>query len=136
MANDKYVSISGTLHELCEAYKKVKANLDKAKKAEERVKADVKAAMLAENVPKFTDAEGFKFERIEQQRNKLDEDKLLRSLNARGLTDCIKLVEAVDTDEVLIAIEEGRLPQWVLAECLTTSTVVMLKLTDTNRGKK
>ena len=62
--------------------------------------------------------------------------KLLEELHNRGLTDCIKTVEAVDEEATLKAVEAGALPQEVLADCLEIKEVVMLKLTAPKKSKK
>ena len=66
----------------------------------------------------------------------MDEPKLLEALHSRGLTDCIKTVEAVNEEATLKAVEEGSLPQEVLADCLEVKEVVVLKLTAPKKGEK
>ena len=84
----------------------------------------------------FTDDAGYRFERIVQERKSIEEPRLLEELHSRGLTDCIKMVEAVDEEATLHAVEAGTLPQEVLAECMKVTEVVMLKLTAPKKGKK
>ena len=118
-----------TLAELYEEYKARKVAFEQAKKEEEKYKALLKDAMAEAGEKDFTDEAGYRFERIVQERKSIDEPKLLEELHSRHLTDCIKLVEAVDEEATLQAVEAGALPQEVLAECLKVSEVVVLKLT-------
>lgn len=124
------------LAELREAYKARKLALDQAKKEEEKYKKLLKNAMEQAGEKDFTDEDGYRFERIVQERKKIDEPKLLEELRSRNLTSCIKTVEAVNEDATLQAVEAGDLPQKVLADCLQVTEVVMLKLTAPKKAKK
>ena len=124
------------LVELREAYKARKLAFEQAKKEEEKYKALLKDAMAEAGEKDFTDEAGYRFERIVQERKSIEEPKLLEELHNRGLTDCIKTVEAVDEEATLKAVEAGTLPQEVLAECLKVTEVVMLKLTAPKKAKK
>lgn len=117
------------LRELQEAYKAKKLAFDQAKREEEKYKKLLKDAMAEAGESDFTDAQGYRFERIVQERKSMDEPKLLEELKSRNLMECIKTVEAVDEDATLAAVEAGDLPQDVLADCLNIKEVVMLKLT-------
>lgn len=123
------------LAELKEAYKARKLAFEQAKKEEEKYKKLLKDAMAEAGESDYTDEAGYRFERIVQERKSIEEPKLLEELHSRGLTDCIKTVEAVDEEATLKAVEAGTLPQEVLAECLKVTEVVMLKLT-APKGKK
>ncbi len=124
------------LAELREAYKARKLAFEQAKKEEEKYKALLKDAMDEAGEKDFTDEAGYRFERIVQERKSIEEPKLLEELHSRGLTDCIKTVEAVDEEATLKAVEAGSLPQEVLADCLEIKEVVMLKLTAPKKSKK
>lgn len=124
------------LAELREAYKARKLAFEQAKKEEEKYKALLKDAMAEAGEKDFTDEAGYRFERIVQERKSIEEPKLLEELHSRGLTECIKTVEAVDEEATLKAVEAGTLPQEVLAECLKVTEVVMLKLTAPKNTKK
>lgn len=124
------------LAELREAYKARKLAFEQAKKEEEKYKALLKDAMAKAGEKDFTDEAGYRFERIVQERKSIEEPKLLEELHTRGLTDCIKTVEAVDEEATLKAVEAGTLPQDVLAECLKVQEVVMLKMTAPKKSKK
>lgn len=124
------------LAELREAYKARKLAFEQAKKEEEKYKALLKDAMAKAGEKDFTDEAGYRFERIVQERKSIEEPKLLEELHTRGLTDCIKTVEAVDEEATLKAVEAGTLPQDVLAECLKVQEVVMLKMTAPKKNKK
>lgn len=124
------------LAEIYEAYKAKKLALEQAKKEEDKYKALLKDAMAEAGVKDYTDEAGYRFERIVQNRKKIDEPKLLGALHERNLTGCIKTVEAVDEDATLQAVEAGELPQEVLAECLEVTEVVTLKLTAPKKAKK
>lgn len=124
------------LAELKEAYKARKLALDSAKKEEEKYKALLKDAMLEAGESDYTDQQGYLFERIVQERKSMDEAKLLEELHSRGLTGCIKTVEAVNEEATLQAVEAGSLPQEVLADCLEVKEVVVLKLTAPKKGAK
>lgn len=117
------------LAELREAYKAKKLAFEQAKKEEEKYKKLLKDAMEEAGEKDFTDEAGYRFERIVQERKSMDEPKLLEALHDRNLTGCIKMVEAVDEDATLQAVEAGDLPADVLAECLKVNEVVMLKMT-------
>ena len=124
------------LSEIYEAYKARKLAFEQAKKEEEKYKALLKDAMAEAGEKDFTDGEGYRFERIVQERKSIEEPKLLDELHSRGLTDCIKTVEAVDEEATLKAVEAGTLPQEVLAECLKVTEVVMLKMTAPKKAKQ
>lgn len=124
------------LAEIYEAYKARKLAFEQAKKEEEKYKKLLKDEMEKVGESDYTDEAGYRFERIVQNRKKIDEPKLLEELHTRGLTDCIKTVEAVDEDATLQAVENGELPQEVLAECLDVTEVVMMKLTAPKKSKK
>lgn len=124
------------LLEIYEAYKAKKLAFEQAKKEEEKYKALLKDAMAEAGEKDFTDEAGYRFERIVQERKSIDEPQLLEELRTRGLTDCIKTVEAVDEEATLKAVEAGTLPPEVLAECLKVTEVVMLKLTSPKKAKK
>ena len=124
------------LRELQEAYKVKKMAFEAAKKEEEKYKALLKDAMKEAGEKDYTDAEGYRFERIVKEKKKMDEPKLLEALHERNLTSCIKTIEAVDEDATLKAVESGDLPQSVLAECLSVSEEVALKLTPPKKAKK
>lgn len=124
------------LSEIFEAYKAKKLAFEQAKKEEEKYKNLLKDAMKEADVKDHTDEAGYRFERIVQERKSIDEPKLLEELHSRGLTSCIKTVEAVDEDATLEAVESGDLPADVLAECLEVKEVVVLKLTAPKKSKK
>lgn len=124
------------LAEIYEAYKARKLAFEQAKKEEEKYKKLLKDAMKKEGVKDYTDDSGYRFERIVQERNSIDEPKLLEELHNRNLTGCIKTIEAVDEEATLQAVNAGELPQEVLAECLTVKEVVMLKMTAPKKDKK
>lgn len=124
------------LAEIYEAYKAKKLAYEQAKKEEEKYKKLLKDAMEEAGEADYTDPTGYRFERIEQSRKKIDEPKLLAELHERGLQECIQMVEAVDEDATLQAVEDGKLPQEVLAECLAITPVVVLKLTAPKKSKK
>lgn len=117
------------LAEIYEAYKARKLTFEQAKKEEEKYKKLLKDAMQEAGVKDYTDEAGYRFERIVQERKSIEEPKLLEELHSRGLTDCIKTVEAVNEEATLQAVEDGTLPQEVLADCLKVQEVVTLKLT-------
>lgn len=123
------------LADIFEAYKAKKLAFEQAKKEEEKYKKLLKDAMAEAGVKDHTDDAGYRYERIEQNRKKINEPKLLEELHNRGLEQCIKTVEAVDEEATLIAVERGDLPQEVLAECLEVTPVVMVKLTAPKKGK-
>ena len=124
------------LSEIREAYKARKIAFEQAKKEEEKYKSLLKDAMLEAGEKDYTDEDGYRFERIVQERKSIEEEKLLGELHERGLTSCIKTVEAVDEDATLKAVESGELPQEVLSECLKVTEVVMLKMTAPKKSKK
>lgn len=124
------------LSEIREAYKARKIAFEQAKKEEEKYKALLKDAMFEAGEEDYTDEDGYRFERIVQERKSIEEEKLLGELHERGLTSCIKTVEAVDEDATIKAVESGELPQEVLSECLKVTEVVMLKMTAPKKSKK
>lgn len=124
------------LAELREAYKARKLAFEQAKQEEEKYKALLKDAMAEAGEKDFTDEAGYRFERIVQERKSIEEPKLLEELHSRGLTECIKTIEAVDEEATLKAVEAGELPQEVLAECLEIKEVIVLKLTAPKKSKK
>ena len=124
------------LKEIYEAYKAKKLAFEQAKKEEEKYKKLLKDAMAEAGVKDYTDGAGYRFERIVQERKSIDEPKLLEELHSRGLTSCIKTVEAVDEGATLQAVEAGELPQEVLAGCLEIKEVIVMKLTAPEKSKK
>lgn len=125
-----------TLAEIYEAYKVKKLAFEQAKKEEEVYKDLLKKAMAEAGEKDYTDADGYRFERIVQERKSIDEPKLLEELHSRGLTSCIKTVEAVDEGATVKAVEAGELPQEVLTDCLEVKEVVVLKMTAPKGSKK
>lgn len=124
------------LAELYEAYKARKLAFEQAKKEEEKYKKLLKDAMHEAGEKEYKDEQGYTFERIVQERKSMDEVKLLEELHNRGLTGCIKTVEAVNEEATLQAVEDGALPQEVLSDCLKVQEVVVLKLTSPKKGDK
>lgn len=118
-----------SLAEIREAYKARKLAFEQAKKEEEKYKKLLKDAMEEAGEKDYTDEAGYRFERIVQNRNKIDELSLIAELHSRGLESCIKTVEAVDEEATMQAVEAGELPQEVLAQHLTVTEVVVLKMT-------
>ena len=123
------------LAEIYEAYKAKKLAFEQAKKEEEKYKGLLKDAMAEAGIKDYTDGAGYRFERIVQNRKKIDEPKLLEILHAKNLTYCIQTVEAVDEEATLQAVEAGELAQEELAECLAVTEIVTLKLTAPKKSK-
>lgn len=121
---------------LYKQYKAAKLTADQAAKEEDKLKKALKKAMEEAGVKSYTDEDGFLFERIVQNRKSMDEKGVLESLKEKGLTQCIKTVEAVDEPQVLEAIEAGEYTAEELQKYLTVKEVVMLKLTDPAKVKK
>lgn len=121
---------------LYKQYKAAKLTADQAAKEEDKLKKALKKAMEEAGVKSYTDEDGFLFERIVQNRKSMDEKGVLESLKEKGLTQCIKTVEAVDEPQVLKAIEAGQYSAGELQKYLTVKEVVMLKLTDPAKVKK
>lgn len=121
---------------LYKQYKAAKLTADQAAKEEDKLKKVLKKAMEEAGVKNYTDEDGFLFERIVQNRKSMDEKGVLESLKEKGLTQCIKTVEAVDEPQVLKAIEAGEYSVEELQKYLTVKEVVMLKLTDPAKVKK
>lgn len=92
---------------LYKQYRAAKLAADQAAKEEDKLKKALKKAMEEAGVKNYTDEDGFLFERIVQNRKSMDEKGVLESLKEKGLTQCIKTVEAVDEPQVLKAIEAG-----------------------------
>lgn len=118
--------------ELREIYKKYKASklaADQAAKEEEKYKKLLKDEMKKAGEKEYTDEDGYIFERVVQNRKSMDEAGVLESLKEKGLSQCIKTVEAVDEDKVLEAIEAGDYPAEELQKYLTIKEIVMLKMT-------
>lgn len=124
------------LAETREAYKAKKLAYEQAKKEEEKYKKLLKDEMEKVGERDFTDEAGYRFERIVQERKKIDEQTLLAELHTRGLTDCIDTVEAVNEQATLQAVESGSLPQEILVSCLEVKEIVMLKMTAPKKSKK
>ena len=124
------------LKELYQMYKVKKLQAEQAAKEEEKYKKLLKDAMKEAGEKAHTDEEGYLFERIVQQRKSMDETAVLESLKERGLTSCIKTVEAVDEEAVLAAVEAGDYPAEELQKALTVKEVVMLKMTAPGKQKK
>ena len=121
---------------LYKQYKAAKLTADQAAKEEDKLKKALKKAMEEAGVKNYTDEDGFLFERIVQNRKSMDEKGVLESLKEKGLTQCIKTVEAVDEPQVLKAIETMEYSAEELQKYLTVKEVVMLKLTDPAKVKK
>lgn len=121
---------------LYKQYKAAKLTADQEAKEEDKLKKVLKKAMEEAGVKNYTDEDGFLFERIVQNRKSMDEKGVLESLKEKGLTQCIKTVEAVDEPQVLKAIEAGEYSAEELQKYLTVKEVVMLKLTDPAKVKK
>lgn len=85
---------------LYKQYRAAKLAADQAAKEEDKLKKALKKAMEEAGVKNYTDEDGFLFERIVQNRKSMDEKGVLESLKEKGLTQCIKTVEAVDEAKV------------------------------------
>lgn len=117
------------LREIYKKYKAAKLAADQAAKEEEKYKKLLKDEMKKAGEKEYTDEDGYRFERVVQNRKSMDEAGVLESLKEKGLTQCIKTVEAVDEDKVLEAIEAGDYPAEELQKYLKIKEVVMLKMT-------
>lgn len=124
------------LKELYKKYRAVKTSADQAAKEEEKYKKLLKDAMKEAGEKSYTDEDGYLFERVVQNRKSMDEKMVLESLKERGLTSCIKTVEAVNEEAVLAAVEAGEYPAEELQKALTAKEVVMLKLTAPGKQKQ
>lgn len=124
------------LKELYQLYKAKKLAADQAAKEEDKYKKLLKKAMEEAGEKNYTDEEGYLFERIVQNRKSMDEKMVLESLKERGLTSCIKTVEAVNEEAVLAAVEAGEYPTEELQKALTVKEVVVLKMTAPGKAKK
>ena len=124
------------LKELYKKYRAAKTAADQAAKEEEKYKKLLKDAMKEAGEKDYTDEDGYLFERIVQNRKSMDEKMVLESLKERGLTSCIKTIEAVNEEAVLAAVEAGEYPAEELQKALTVKEVVMLKLTAPGKQKK
>lgn len=124
------------LNELYKRYKVAKLAADQAAKEEEKYKKLLKSAMAESGEKEHTDEDGYKFERIVQNRKSMDESGVIESLKEKGLTECIKSIEAVDEPKVLEAIEAGDYPAEELQKFLTVKEIVVLKMTAPGKGKK
>ena len=83
---------------------------DQAAKEEDKLKKALKKAMEEAGVKNYTDEDGFLFERIVQNRKSMDEKGVLESLKEKGLTQCIKTVEAVDELRYLRLLKPESIP--------------------------
>lgn len=117
------------LREIYKKYKAAKLAADQAAKEEEKYKKLLKDEMKKAGEKEYTDEDGYRFERVVQNRKSMDEAGVLESLKEKGLSQCIKTVEAVDEDKVLEAIEAGDYPAEELQKYLTIKETVMLKMT-------
>lgn len=117
------------LREIYKKYKAAKLAADQAAKEEEKYKKLLKDEMKKAGEKEYTDEDGYRFERVVQNRKNMDEAGVLESLKEKGLNQCIKTVEAVDEDKVLEAIEAGDYPAEELQKYLTIKEIVMLKMT-------
>lgn len=117
------------LREIYKKYKFAKLAADQAAKEEEKYKKLLKDEMKKAGEKEYTDEDGYRFERVVQNRKSMDEAGVLESLKEKGLSQCIKTVEAVDEDKVLEAIEAGDYPAEELQKYLKIKEVVMLKMT-------
>lgn len=117
------------LREIYKKYKFAKLAADQAAKEEEKYKKLLKDEMKKAGEKEYTDEDGYRFERVVQNRKSMDEAGVLESLKEKGLSQCIKTVEAVDEDKVLEAIKAGDYPAEELQKYLKIKEVVMLKMT-------
>ena len=117
------------LREIYKKYKAAKLAADQAAKEEEKYKKLLKDEMKKAGEKEYTDEDGYRFERVVQNRKSMDEAGVLESLKEKGLSQCIKTVEAVDEDKVLEAIEAGDYPAEELQKYLKIKEVVTLKMT-------
>ena len=124
------------LKELYQLYKAKKLAADQAAKEEDKYKKLLKKAMEEAGEKNYADSEGYLFERIVQNRKSMDEKMVLESLKERGLTSCIKTVEAVNEEAVLAAVEAGEYPAEELQKALTVKEVIVLKMTAPKKEKK
>lgn len=124
------------LKELYAKYRLSKLALDKAEKEEKKYKALLKDAMKEAGQDDYTDEDGYTFIRSESTREKMDEGMVLESLKERGLTDCIKMIEAVDEDATAQAVADGRFPAEELQKAVSKSVVVALTMKAPGKKKR
>ena len=62
----------------------------------------------------------------EQDRSKMDEEKLVKLLKSKGLHDCLKLVISFEEDKVEEALYKGQLTPEELSECIVPNKVLSL----------
>lgn len=117
------------LREIYKKYKAAKLAVDQAAKEEEKYKKLLKDEMKKAGEKEYTDEDGYRFERVVQNRKSMDEAGVLESLKEKGLSQCIKTVEAVDEAKVLEAVEAGDYPAEELQKHLKIKEIVMLKMT-------
>ena len=123
------------LRELYQRYKAAKIRADQAGKEEEKHKKALKAAMAEAGEKEHRDDEGYLFERIVQNRKSMDEAGLLAELKEKGISEGIKVTEAVDEDGVMEAITAGKYTADELQKFLSVKEVVVLKMTAPKKGK-
>ena len=124
------------LRALYQRYKAAKIRADQAaKEEEEKLKKALKAAMAEAKEKEYRDDEGYLFERIVQNRKSMDEAGLLAELKAKGISEGIKVTEAVDEDGVMEAITAGKYTADELQKFLTVKEVVVLKMSAPGKGK-
>ena len=123
------------LRELYQRYKAAKIRADQAANEEEKLKKALKAAMAEAQEKEYRDDEGYLFERIVQNRKSMDEAGLLAELKEKGISEGIKVTEAVDEDGVMEAITAGKYTADELQKFLSVKEVVVLKMTAPKKGK-
>lgn len=76
------------LREIYKKYKFAKLAADQAAKEEEKYKKLLKDEMKKAGEKEYTDEDGYRFERVVQNRKSMDEAGVLESLKEKGLSQC------------------------------------------------
>lgn len=126
------------LNILVPRYFEHKTDLDFVKKQCDAENAEIKQVMKDQNLKDF-EVDGIAIKYVVQNKESMNETKLLQVLKERGYVDLIKTKEYVDMDELESALYHSKIDTDTIIEmdkCRETKEVVQLRLSKKKEVKE
>ena len=126
-----------TLDELIPKYALNKSEFDSYKKLCDAENAQIKEIMLSENIEEATSG-GYTAKVVVQNRESMNEEKLLEIAHHHGISEIIKTKEYIDFDALENAIYKGLIKQEIILEmdnAKEVKEVVTLRITKVKKKR-
>lgn len=120
-------AVEDAIEELAESYQEF-SDIQKKGEAGKKSASESIKAILAKNKLTTVDMDSFKVSLQERVRSSMNEGKLLERLKNLGLTQCIKTVEQIDSDELEKLIYSGDVNPEDIADCEDSSVSYVLSV--------